>query len=71
MAGDRAGDVDEVHDRSAEDVPERVGIVREDDLHHLGRAVRRRASAIGQLRQFLRDERLQRAAQLRREILVA
>ena len=36
MAGDRAGDVDEVHHRAAEDEPERVGVVRQDDLHHLG-----------------------------------
>ena len=37
MAGDGSGDVDEVHHRAAEDEPERVGIVRQDDLHHLGR----------------------------------
>ena len=35
MAGNRPGDVDEVHHRAAEDVPERVGIVRQHDLHHL------------------------------------
>ena len=40
VAGDRAGDVDEVHDRPAEDEPERVGVVRQDDLHHLGGRLR-------------------------------
>ena len=40
MAGDGAGDVDEVHHRAAEDVSERVGVVREDDLHHLGLSTR-------------------------------
>ena len=34
MARDRARDVDEVHDGSAQDVPERIGIIRQDDLHH-------------------------------------
>src|SRR5262249_31886934 len=37
VAGDGAGDVDEVHDRAAEDVAERVRVVRQHDLHHLGR----------------------------------
>jgi hypothetical protein len=36
VAGDRAGDVDEVHDRAAEDVAERIRVVGQDDLHHLG-----------------------------------
>ena len=36
MAGDRPGDVDEVHCRAAEQVTERVGIVRQHDLHHFG-----------------------------------
>ena len=35
VRGYRAGDVDEVHDRAAEDETQRVGIVRQDDLHHL------------------------------------
>ena len=30
------GDVDEVHHRAAEDVPERVRVVRQHDLHHFG-----------------------------------
>jgi hypothetical protein len=37
MAGDGAGDVNHVHHRSAQDVAERVGIVRQDDLRRLGR----------------------------------
>ena len=37
MAGDGAGDVDEVHHGAAEDEPERVRVVRQHDLHHLGR----------------------------------
>ena len=39
MAGDGAGDVDEVHDRAAEDEPERIRVVRQHDLHHLGGGV--------------------------------
>ena len=45
MAGDGAGNVDEVHHGAAEDEPERVRVVRQHDLHHLGlrfgRALRR------------------------------
>ncbi len=36
VARDRAGDVDEVHHGAAEDEAERVRVVRQDDLHHLG-----------------------------------
>ena len=41
VTGDGAGDVDEVHDRPAEDVAQRVGVVRQDDLHHLRRGLGR------------------------------
>ena len=41
MAGDRAGDVDQVHHGAAEDEPERVGVVRQHDLNHFGRRLRR------------------------------
>ena len=41
MAGDGAGDVDEVHHRAAQDEAERVGVVRQHDLHHLGGGVGR------------------------------
>ena len=34
VTGDGAGDVDEVHHRAAEDESERVGVVRQHDLHH-------------------------------------
>src|SRR5690349_20845009 len=36
VRGDRAGDVDEMHYRSTEDESQRVGVVRQNDLHHLG-----------------------------------
>ena len=36
MTGNRAGDVDEVHDGAAEHEPERVRVVRQHHLHHLG-----------------------------------
>ena len=39
MAGDGAGDVDQVHDGAAEDEPERVRVVGEHDLHHFGGGV--------------------------------
>ena len=39
VARNRAGDVDEVHHRAAENVPERVRIVRQDDLHHFRGAI--------------------------------
>ena len=74
VAGDRAGDVDEVHDRAAEDEPERVGVVRAGrPAPSPGRGLSRRArfgdrSIAGS---SCVDERLQRAAQLRREIVVA
>ena len=81
VAGDGAGDVDEVHDRAAEDEPERVGVVRQDDLHHLrrglgGRLGLRPSRALGRLAVNCSgssgvDERLERAAQLRRQIFVA
>ena len=38
---DGARDVDQVHHRPAEDESERVRVVRQDDLHHLGEGVRR------------------------------
>ena len=41
MARDGAGDVDEVHDRAAQDEAERVRVVRQHDLHHLGGGLRR------------------------------
>ena len=41
VARDGAGDVDQVHDRAAQDVAERIGVVRQDDLHHLGRRLGR------------------------------
>ena len=34
VAGDRPRDVDQVHDRAAQDEPERVRIVGQDHLHH-------------------------------------
>src|SRR4029079_8069245 len=40
MTGDRAGDVDQMHHRAAEDEPERVRVVRQHDLDHLGRRIR-------------------------------
>ena len=49
---DRARHVDEVHDGSTQDVPERIGIIREDRLDHAGRAFRA-ALRVGQFRQFL------------------
>ena len=39
VTGDGAGDVDEVHHRAAEDEPERVRVVRQDDLDGFGRGV--------------------------------
>ena len=36
MTRDGAGDVDEVHGRAAEQEPERVRVVRQNDLDHLG-----------------------------------
>ena len=39
VAGDGAGDVDQVHDGAAQDEPERVGVVGQHDLHHLGGGV--------------------------------
>ena len=73
VAGDRAGDVDEVHDRAAEDEPERVGVVRQHDLHHLGGRV---GGALGRpaLRSvvaFPVDEGLQGQSQLGRELFLA
>ena len=50
VAGDGAGDVDQVHDGAAEDEPERVRVVRQDDLHHLRRGLGRPAcGAVSQL----------------------
>src|SRR5205807_8843927 len=36
MARDRPGNVDEVHDRTAQDEAQRIGIVGQHDLDHLG-----------------------------------
>src|ERR1700722_1236307 len=36
IGGDGAGEVNEVHEAAAKQVAERVGVVREDDLSHLG-----------------------------------
>jgi len=36
VAGDGAGDVDEVHDGAAQDEAERIGVVGQHHLHHLG-----------------------------------
>jgi hypothetical protein len=36
---DGAGDIDEMHDRPAENEPERVGVVRQDNLDHFGRGI--------------------------------
>ena len=41
--GHRAGDVDEMHHRAAEYEPERVRVVRQHDLGHLGHRVGRSA----------------------------
>jgi hypothetical protein len=46
VAGDGGGDVDEVHDGAAEDESERVGVVRQDDLHHFGGGLRRAFSRV-------------------------
>jgi hypothetical protein len=52
--GHRPRDVDQVHDRSAEDEPERVGIVRQDDLgddgERIGGALRRGGHAEERIR---------------------
>ena len=36
VRGNRTGDVDQVHDGAAEDEPQRVRIIRQHHLHHLG-----------------------------------
>jgi len=39
--GQGARDVDEVHDRAAQDEAKRIGIIGQDGLHHLGIGLRR------------------------------
>jgi hypothetical protein len=46
-ARDGAGDVDEVHDRTAENDAQGIRVVRQDNLHHLCRGI---GSALGRER---------------------
>ena len=41
VTGDRSRDVDQMHHGAAENEPQWVGVVRLDDLHHLGRGLGR------------------------------
>jgi len=75
VRGDRAGDIDQVHHRTAEDESERIGIVRQNDLHHLGHRFRRSLGGLGHpadselVLAVPIDKRLERAAKLRRQIV--